>query len=66
MLQWVYERACAAGAREVLIATDDERIISAARAFGAEAVPTAAATPQAPIGSPKSRARAVGRRKTSW
>src|SRR5882724_10364776 len=41
MLQWVYERACAAGAREVLIATDDERIISAARAFGAEAVPTA-------------------------
>src|SRR5438105_11920671 len=25
MVQWVYERACAAGAREVLIATDDER-----------------------------------------
>ncbi len=41
MLQWVYERACAAGAREVLIATDDERIGSAARAFGAEAVMTA-------------------------
>jgi 3-deoxy-manno-octulosonate cytidylyltransferase (CMP-KDO synthetase) len=41
MLQWVYERACAAGAREVLIATDDERIVSAARAFGAEAVLTA-------------------------
>src|SRR5258705_9471100 len=40
-LQRDCERACAAGAREVLIATDDERIISAARAFGAEAVPTA-------------------------
>ena len=42
MVQWVYERACASGAREVLIATDDERIVSAARAFGAEAVLTAA------------------------
>ena len=41
MLQWVYERACAAGAREVLIATDDERIVSAAHSFGAEAVLTA-------------------------
>jgi 3-deoxy-manno-octulosonate cytidylyltransferase (CMP-KDO synthetase) len=42
MLQWVYESARAAGAREVLIATDDERIGQAARAFGAEAVMTAA------------------------
>ena len=41
MLQWVYERACAAGADEVLIATDDERIGSAARAFAAEPVMTA-------------------------
>jgi 3-deoxy-manno-octulosonate cytidylyltransferase (CMP-KDO synthetase) len=41
MVQWVYEHACAAGAREVLIATDDERIVSAAHAFGAEAVLTA-------------------------
>jgi 3-deoxy-manno-octulosonate cytidylyltransferase (CMP-KDO synthetase) len=41
MLQWVYERACAAGASEVLIATDDERIVSAAHSFGAEAVLTA-------------------------
>ena len=40
MVQWVYERACAAGAREVLIATDDERIVSAAHSFGAEAVLT--------------------------
>lgn len=42
MVQWVYERARAAGAREVLIATDDARIVEAARAFGAEAVMTAA------------------------
>ena len=41
MLQWVYESARAAGAHEVLIATDDERIGSAARAFGAEPVMTA-------------------------
>jgi 3-deoxy-manno-octulosonate cytidylyltransferase (CMP-KDO synthetase) len=41
MVQWVYERAHASGAREVLIATDDERIVSAARAFGAAAVMTA-------------------------
>lgn len=37
MLQWVYERACASGARDVLIATDDEAILSAAAAFGATA-----------------------------
>jgi 3-deoxy-manno-octulosonate cytidylyltransferase (CMP-KDO synthetase) len=42
MLQWVYERAAGAGALEVLIATDDERIARAARAFGAAAVMTAA------------------------
>jgi 3-deoxy-manno-octulosonate cytidylyltransferase (CMP-KDO synthetase) len=41
MLQWVYERASSAGASEVLIATDDERIGGAARAFGAEVVMTA-------------------------
>jgi 3-deoxy-manno-octulosonate cytidylyltransferase (CMP-KDO synthetase) len=40
MVQWVYERACAAGAAEVLIATDDERIMSAARGFGAPALLT--------------------------
>jgi 3-deoxy-manno-octulosonate cytidylyltransferase (CMP-KDO synthetase) len=33
MLQWVYERACAAAPEEVLIATDDERIAAAAREF---------------------------------
>jgi 3-deoxy-manno-octulosonate cytidylyltransferase (CMP-KDO synthetase) len=42
MVQWVYERARAAGAAEVLIATDDARILDAARGFGAEAVMTAA------------------------
>ena len=42
IVQWVYERACAAGAGQVLIATDDERIMSAAQSFGAEAVMTAA------------------------
>jgi 3-deoxy-manno-octulosonate cytidylyltransferase (CMP-KDO synthetase) len=43
MLQWVYERASSAGASEVLIATDDERIAGAARAFGAQVVMTARA-----------------------
>jgi 3-deoxy-manno-octulosonate cytidylyltransferase (CMP-KDO synthetase) len=42
MLQWVHERACASGADEVLIATDDQRIASAARAFGAHALMTGA------------------------
>ena len=41
MLQWVYERAGASGAQEVLIATDDQLIVSAAHSFGAEAVMTA-------------------------
>jgi 3-deoxy-manno-octulosonate cytidylyltransferase (CMP-KDO synthetase) len=41
MVQWVYERACASGAAEVLIATDDDLIISAAHSFGANAEMTA-------------------------
>ena len=41
MVQWVYESAQRSGASEVLIATDDELIVSAARSFGAEAVLTA-------------------------
>jgi 3-deoxy-manno-octulosonate cytidylyltransferase (CMP-KDO synthetase) len=45
MLQWVYERARASAAREVLIATDDERIVSAVRRFGAQAVLTAPTHP---------------------
>lgn len=43
MLQWVYERACASGARDVLIATDDPAIAAAASAFGATARMTSAA-----------------------
>ncbi len=35
MIQHVYERACESQAREVIIATDDERIEQAAGAFGA-------------------------------
>jgi 3-deoxy-manno-octulosonate cytidylyltransferase (CMP-KDO synthetase) len=42
MIQWVYERACASKAHEVLIATDDLLIVSAAHSFGAEIVMTAA------------------------
>jgi 3-deoxy-manno-octulosonate cytidylyltransferase (CMP-KDO synthetase) len=42
MLQWVYERAVESRATEVLIATDDLLIVSAAHSFGAETVMTAA------------------------
>jgi 3-deoxy-manno-octulosonate cytidylyltransferase (CMP-KDO synthetase) len=41
MLQWVHERARESGATEVCIATDDERIASAARSFGADVAMTA-------------------------
>ena len=41
MLQWVHERALAAHAAEVIVATDDERIANAARGFGAEVAMTA-------------------------
>lgn len=40
MIQRVYEQARASGAARVLIATDDERISSAAQGFGAEVVMT--------------------------
>lgn len=43
MLQWVYERARASQAAEVLIATDDLLVVSAAHSFGAETVMTQAA-----------------------
>jgi len=41
MVQWVYERASASGASEVIIATDDERVIETAARFGATAIMTA-------------------------
>ncbi|MFM7627636.1 MAG: 3-deoxy-manno-octulosonate cytidylyltransferase, partial [Gammaproteobacteria bacterium] len=40
MLQWVHERASACRAREVVVATDDERIMQVAAGFGATAVIT--------------------------
>jgi len=40
MLQWVHERAKSSLAVEVIVATDDERIATAARAFGAEVAMT--------------------------
>jgi 3-deoxy-manno-octulosonate cytidylyltransferase (CMP-KDO synthetase) len=40
MLQWVHERAMACSAREVVVATDDERIMQVAAGFGATAVIT--------------------------
>jgi 3-deoxy-manno-octulosonate cytidylyltransferase (CMP-KDO synthetase) len=43
MLQWVHERAHGSGAAEVCVATDDERIATAARGFGADVAMTARA-----------------------
>ncbi|RUO40837.1 3-deoxy-manno-octulosonate cytidylyltransferase [Pseudidiomarina aestuarii] len=40
MIQRVYERAAAAGAAEVIVATDDQRIVSAVEAFGGRAMLT--------------------------
>ena len=34
MIQWVYEQALQAGAEDVIIATDDERVSAAAEQFG--------------------------------
>ena len=42
MVQWVYERARASGADDVLIATDDSLILSAGHSFGAEVIMTSA------------------------
>ena len=43
MLQWVWERARASRADEVLVATDDARVARSAEQFGAQVVMTAAA-----------------------
>jgi 3-deoxy-manno-octulosonate cytidylyltransferase (CMP-KDO synthetase) len=46
MVQWVYERACQASTiDEVIVATDDQRILEAVEAFGGKAVMTAAEHP---------------------
>lgn len=41
MLQWVYERACASQAEQVVIATDDERVAAVARQLQADVCMTA-------------------------
>lgn len=41
MLHWVYDNARRSGAQQVVVATDDERIATAARGFGAPVVMTA-------------------------
>lgn len=45
ILQHVYDNACASGAAEVVIATDDERIANAAAAFGGTVALTSSAHP---------------------
>jgi 3-deoxy-manno-octulosonate cytidylyltransferase (CMP-KDO synthetase) len=41
LIQWVHQRARRSAAREIIIATDDERIVEVARSFGASAMMTA-------------------------
>jgi len=36
MIQWVYEQACKAGAEQVIVATDDQRIVDVVKDFGGE------------------------------
>ncbi len=48
MLQWVHAAGTASGAAQVIIATDDERILRTARGFGAEACMT---SPEHPSGT---------------
>jgi 3-deoxy-manno-octulosonate cytidylyltransferase (CMP-KDO synthetase) len=43
MIQWVWEKARASGAAEVIVATDDERIKTACGVFGADVEMTSAA-----------------------
>jgi 3-deoxy-manno-octulosonate cytidylyltransferase (CMP-KDO synthetase) len=45
MIEHVWRRAQASGASEVIVATDDERIASACRTFGADVAMTAASHP---------------------
>lgn len=42
LIQWVWQCAVASGAASVLVATDDERILSAASKFGADCLMTSA------------------------
>jgi 3-deoxy-manno-octulosonate cytidylyltransferase (CMP-KDO synthetase) len=45
MVQWVYERAAKSRASQIIVATDDARIFSAAQAFGAQVEMTAPTHP---------------------
>lgn len=45
MIQWVYEKALASIADEVLVATDDQKVIATVEAFGGKAVMTSADHP---------------------
>jgi 3-deoxy-manno-octulosonate cytidylyltransferase (CMP-KDO synthetase) len=45
MIQWVYEKAAASVADEVLIATDDQRVINVVEGFGGRAVMTSPSHP---------------------
>ncbi|HJZ54782.1 MAG TPA: 3-deoxy-manno-octulosonate cytidylyltransferase [Gemmataceae bacterium] len=58
LIQHVYERACAAGCgADVVVATDDERILAAVRSFGGRAVMT---RPDHPSGTDRVAEVAVG------
>ncbi len=48
MIQWVYEKAAASCVDEVLVATDDPKVIAAVKAFGGDAVMT---SPEHPSGT---------------
>ncbi len=57
MVQWVYEKAVASVADEVLIATDDQRVIEAVEAFGGNVVMT---SPDHPSGTDRICEAAAG------
>jgi 3-deoxy-manno-octulosonate cytidylyltransferase (CMP-KDO synthetase) len=45
MIEWVYRQTTSSGASEVIVATDDERIVAACRGFGARVELTSAEHP---------------------
>ena len=66
IVQWVHERALASGAARVVIATDDARIETAARAFGAEVVMTSPEHRSGTDASPRPRASSGCRTRRWW
>ena len=46
MIEWVYRQTLGSGASEVIVATDDERIAAACRAFGAPVELTSGRAPE--------------------